>query len=68
MDKNFPDVIVTYSTLADKIFNYARECAFDTVITPFSGHTATESKRRTLSPSTTIPRPSKPSCMNSKKG
>ena len=36
LDKNFPDVIVTYSTLADKIFNYARECAFDTVITPFS--------------------------------
>ena len=29
-------MIVTYSTLAEKIFNYARECAFDTVITPFS--------------------------------
>ena len=36
LDKNFPDVIVTYSTLADKIFNYAKDCGFDTVITPFS--------------------------------
>lgn len=36
LDKDSPDVIVTYSILADKIFNYARTCAFDTVITPFS--------------------------------
>lgn len=36
LDKDSPDVIVTYSILADKIFNYARTCSFDTVITPFS--------------------------------
>lgn len=36
LNKDFPDVIVTYSTLADKIFNYAKDCAYDTVITPFS--------------------------------
>ena len=36
LNKDFPDVIVTYSTLADKIFDYAKDCAYDTVITPFS--------------------------------
>ena len=36
LNNDFPDVIVTYSTLADKIFEYARDCAYDTVITPFS--------------------------------
>lgn len=36
LDRNAPDVIVTYSTLADKIFNYAKTCSSDTVITPFS--------------------------------
>lgn len=36
LDKDSPDVIITYSILADRIFNYAKTCARDTVITPFS--------------------------------
>ena len=36
LDKEFPDVIVTYSILADKIFKFAQNCDKDTVITPFS--------------------------------
>ena len=36
LNKDSPDVIVTYSTLADKILNYCKNCDRDTVITPFS--------------------------------
>lgn len=36
LDKDFPDVIVTHSTLARDICDYVRNCPSDTVITPFS--------------------------------
>ena len=36
LNPEFPDSIVTHSILADKIFKYSRDCANDTVITPFS--------------------------------
>lgn len=36
LNSEFPDSIVTYSILADKIFDFSRDCPNDTVITPFS--------------------------------
>lgn len=35
-DPQFPDIIVPHSELANKIKNYAKDCANDSVITPFS--------------------------------
>lgn len=36
MNPDYPDSFVTYSELATKIYEYAKDCPSDTVITPFS--------------------------------